>query len=353
MVAAGFCAGCPETYVGPEPPETPDPSVALYVTTELEKAQIRIQRLRNDVTLDCQLLALLPGRMAASAVDPALFDAASTEQLGKGKRAAVRSKPGTECDLVRIELENGKVFMMTLRAGYVDMLTVTGEGLVGSYAWPEVAPGYDASLERCSIAEPAPVRWSEPVPVGRNQRVEAIDRDGACAKLHLKSGLVWEVCMGEADLPLAAGDVIDVALSAGKVGVIDRTTIFINRHSRPNDHDELHIWLGEGPVLPENQDVNRPRISVTRDERCVVHTAECGMVTLPARVDVGLAQRTVALRSGEHVRLAHDPGTLELAVGRLDLVAIRAAACGDAVPRPSFVAIDRRRPREVRVAAEN
>jgi len=327
--------------------------VAVYVTTELEKAQIGIQRLRNDVTLDCQLLALLPGRMAAGALDPGLFDAGWTEQLGKGKRAAVRAKPGVECDLVRFKLENGKVFMTALITGQVERLTLTAEGLVGSYMWPEVAPAYDASLERCAIEEPAPVRWSEPVPVGRNQRVEAIDRDGACAKLHLKSGLVWEVCMGDADLPLAAGDVIDVALSAPKVGVIEHTTIVIDRHSRPKAHDELRIWLGEGPVLPQGQDVSRPHISVTRDDRCAVRTADCGMVIMPARVDVGFAQRSVQLRSGEHVRLAYEPGSLELSVGRLDLVPIRAAACGDVVTQPSFVAIDRRRVREVRVAAEN
>jgi hypothetical protein len=268
---------------------------------------------------------------------------------------AVGSPRSVRRDAPRYDTGKGKITVVTLRRDIgLDRMTIGPEGIGGPYhLWPDVGP---QQLDACGPRDVAHIRWSEPAPVGTALRIDAVERTGACSRLSLvKNGapFQWELCTGDADMPLAVGDLIDVAVSAPKPGVVDQPTIRIERHPR-SDGALLRLWLGAGPVpvMRDPADPGEPSMAMTHDDRCAIQVSECGMVTIPARVDVTLAQRSLQLRAGEHMRLRNGTRTLELAVGQADMVPIAPASCEVPKLPPRFFAIDQRAGEQKRIAAD-
>jgi hypothetical protein len=345
LLFALFCVGCPRPDVPPELPEPFAADTAVRLSTELDRAPaVTIRRLRGDVAVDCAQLQYLRGAVDPRAIEPALFDEGWSVQATAERGAAIRHREGAKCDLIRIEHARGQVALLMIQPGERHDLVVTDGGIGESYAiWPELGEGQQSQLERCAAVEGASIRWSEPVPVGKRLRVDAIEQTGECARLRLAGAFDWEICAGP--VPLAVGDVVDVGVIDGALGTI--------RIERRSPRADVTIWLGDGPVMPQSGAASEPRLAFSRDTSCAITMRACGMVSVAARLDVTLGRRAVQLRGGERVMLQSDGGSLEVMVGAASFVPLAPSSCAAETSTASrFVAIQRRDESTPAVATE-
>jgi hypothetical protein len=345
-------AGCGGTYPSPDDVRAADPTVAFCLTTELDAAPpIRVRRLRQTVEIDCAMLQQLQGRVTAAALDSALFEPGVIVVPRRGQLVPIRRVPEAECQLLRLEHPNGFSLITVVRYGSAGTVTVLGHGFDETgLLWPQEVSGASPSLDRCaSSAEPADVRWSEPVPVGSSLRVQAAERTGSCTRLELRSAhatdvFAWEICAGDAHLPFQPGDLLDVT-----VADTARSGVQIEQRTSDTRGQRARVWLGHGSFAPASNDASKsPTITVRSDYVCrPTLSMPCRVPAVPALVDVSHWERRFELRSGERLAMRGASGSsLEVVVGQARQFPLVDRSCNSATgvahQDVTYVAIERR-----------
>ncbi len=264
------------------------------------------------------------------------------------RSAIIQRRRERTCDLVRLEHADGQMALLKLRANTRERVQVTDEALEGYNLWRYPTSRSQPKREHCDAPIVKPLRWTEPIPVGQQLRVQRIGSDEGCTQLELAStdtAVTWQVCSGASALPLAEGDSIDVSLTG-----TDNDTVRIERHNSI----PLTIWLGGGPVSATSQAPVTPNLSFSADYNCMLEQSDCGLLRMPMRLDVRFGQRSMQLRSGERVLLQDEGGSLEVSVGRATRVIISGPSCTtSADPAPRFFAIERPRITTTQIASSD
>ena len=252
-----------------------------------------------------------------------------------------------ECQLVRIDGDEGIVGIGVLYAGRTEALEIRGTSWNASSSWywrlsPVVANA--PPLPRCGPSKAHQLSWSAPIPVGKDLRILGLSQSRGCTQMRIgsataNSALDWKVCSGD-ELPLAVGDTVAIDLQTVRATEdVSQEALTITKQA---GIVKTSITLEKGAVNQTRTLASKPltylRGSYSAATPPCVRADPCQDSWLPAALNVRFADNQLSLRTGDHAKLGGpDEATLALRVLRARARYVSPKHCSADLKRPTEI----------------